>query len=236
MEAKMYNSVFKTLSQITFSVANFINSLGIFYYLIPTAVALFAAVLAIINLTSKKFTVAGKATIYQIQLCVAALWITFIIPSALKLPPYRFAEQLMLSAFSWALSFMFSALLSVKKRERKGLTKRDKRLIARLTAKDVLPDVYELMKEKSEPAYVRRVEFVGKTDDDNSAEPDLNGVKRIIGALRRHELTREEEDELDKTEMDIDKFSSRTPTPYERQSFNSRLLKIVKLMSKYSVS
>ena len=102
----------------------------------------------------------------------------------------------------------------------------DKRLIGRLSAP----------KGEAE-GNIRRIEFLNfEPSKSGDIEPNLNEIKAIIDKLRREEITSYEEDELDKTEMDMEKFSTRSPTPFERRVFSDRLLKIVKMMSKYNVA
>ena len=200
----------------------FIKRLGVYYYLLPLTWLLILFALVIVGTACKKFRYADKKIFTSLTLSVAFSHTAMAINSI----DFNYSRFLWLSMLAFALSFALCGVLTFQSDVKIRLTMREKRLIGKLSAKNC----------DSSAGIIRRVEFVeNEGEKKRDIEPNLNEIASIIGKLRREELTPYEEDELDKTEMDIEKFSVRPPTPFERRILSDRLLKIVKMTSKYNV-
>ena len=203
---------------------------GAIFYSVPVGLAAIYAVLFILCIFIKPLRYLDKWCTAPITAALFAFWLSvYICASGTFGRSERLAGSL--SVFIFGLNFILSALLRRQSQAKIRLTARDKRLIGKLSANN------REVKQISDNPFkrVERLDAFTDTDKKDECEPNFNEIKSIIEKLRRHELTVSEEDELDKTEMDIEKLSERSPSPYERRQLSDRLLKIVKMMAKYNI-
>ena len=202
--------------------AEFIGKLGFYFYLLPLALAAILTLCLIAGAVSKKFRYADKKIFTFITLSFSFIHIALAVNASNS----NDNRLLFFSLSTFAVCFALCGGLTAQSEMKIRLTMKEKRLIGRLSAP----------KGEAE-GNIRRIEFLNfEPSKSGDIEPNLNEIKAIIDKLRREEITSYEEDELDKTEMDMEKFSTRSPTPFERRVFSDRLLKIVKMMSKYNVA
>lgn len=202
--------------------AEFTREFKFYFYLAPFIWLALLVVFLILGATFKRFRYADKKIFTSITLSLAFSHTG----AALNASGANDAKPLSVSMLVFAVCFALCGALIAQSELKIRLTLREKRLIGRLSSP----------KGEAE-GNIRRIEFLGSKQDENlNIEPNFNEIIAIINKLRREEITTSEEDELDKTEMDMEKFSSRSPTPFERRVFSDRLLKIVKMMSKYNIA
>ncbi|HBF86899.1 MAG TPA: hypothetical protein DDW54_04380 [Clostridiales bacterium] len=87
---------------------------------------------------------------------------------------------------------------------------------------------------------VKRIEVLPTEKFRNTEETDFrldpSEIKNYLFKLRKKDLEISEEDELDKIEIDLGKFSYRRATETERKVFSERLEKMLKMVSKYGIA
>ncbi|MBQ7642764.1 MAG: hypothetical protein IJS67_02570 [Clostridia bacterium] len=203
-----------------------ISGAGVYFYLMPAVVPLlyFAALAA--GFISGKVRRADKTVLIPLTAALtlshAALYYAF---------SERDKELMNISLAFFAAAFVLSSLLYAQSNLKLGLSIGEKRHIGALTAK------FQLERPYGATGSVRRIERLCDEQNALDAEPDLGEVLRIIKKIRGVDgLTICEEDELDKTEIDIEKLSHRIPSPSERQRLSDRLMNLIKMMSKYGVT
>ncbi|MBR1867967.1 MAG: hypothetical protein IJ800_05250 [Clostridia bacterium] len=129
------------------------------------------------------------------------------------------------------LPLVLSFVLQLQSKGKGRLTNKEKRLIGKLSAKTEFED--------RRPSTVKRVEFIRPLSDEkpqnDGVDPNLSGVKKAINALKRRDLSDKELKEIENVEIDVEKYSVREPSPYERAVFSDEIMKIIKLCSKYCV-
>ncbi len=192
--------------------------LGLFIF--PLALCAVYLVLLLVCLFSKKARFSDKT--FSLYLCLLSVCL------------YPFAEIKRLDK-NWfflfaAASIFLSGLLYLTSKGKSRLTAREKRLIGRLSA--------NIGADDRRPSAIKRTEYLRPDDAFSSSEeidPNLSGIKKAIISLKRRELSEQEKKEIEKIEIDVEKFSFRKPTPYERAIFSDEMMKIVKLCSKYCI-
>lgn len=214
------------LGSITRLIAKYVGRYYIVFYAAPLAMTAIFSVFLIICIFSKRFRYANKQFCLTINLILFTLWLAVY---AVLFSETKSAQFTFVSLLVFALNFALADILRLLSQEKVKLTMRDKRLIGKLSEKYTY--------DKPRGGTIKRVEYIMPNQyDNNGIEPNFNEIQNIIDKLRREEITPSEEDELDKAEMDMQKFASREPLPFERQAFSDRLLKIVKMMSKYHIA
>lgn len=138
-----------------------------------------------------------------------------------------------------AISFGLYALLVVQYNTKIKLNHKEKRLIDRLSSFSDEPEESGIIKNAFSFNDKKLVEFlpVFKRDlGEESKEYSLNygEVLLYIENARRYELRGDENALLDGLERDIKKYSVSGITCSERIDFSDRLMKLVKIISKYS--
>lgn len=138
-----------------------------------------------------------------------------------------------------AISFGLYALLVVQYNTKIKLNRKEKRLIDRLSSFSDEPEESGIIKNAFGFNDKKSVEFlpVFKRDlGEGSKEYSLNygEVLSYIENARRYELRGDENALLDGLERDIKKYSVSGITCPERIDFSDRLMKLVKIISKYS--
>ena len=197
-------------------------SLGNLFFLLPAFLEGILLLAVLISAVFKKFRYADKKLFLSFTLSFAFSYLAVFI-NAYETPSYR----LFLTLLEFSLCFFTCGVLIWQSELKIKLTNREKRLIGRL---------YQVG-GKSCGGNVRRIEYLSEPfAEETTPEPNLNEIASLIKKLRREDLSTFEEDELDKTETDIQKFAVRPPSAYERKIFSERLLKILKMTSKYNLA
>ncbi|MBO4262294.1 MAG: hypothetical protein J5903_00735 [Clostridia bacterium] len=201
-----------------------INAGGVWFFAIPVFPCCACLILFAAGIFSKKARYADKSSLTALTCAFGSLWY------ALYLLAYGNGEahKLLPAAISaLSLNFFISFFLVIQSRMKVSLTRREKRLIGLLSAKTANKN------NGDTGGRIRRVEYVGATEHGGVPEPNLNEIKAYIERLRKYDLSTEEEDELDKAEIDVEKLSGRVPTPFERQNLSDRLMRVVKISALY---
>lgn len=156
----------------------------------------------------------------------------------------RVTEDFILSCFGGlffvAASFGLYALLVVQYNSKIKLNRKEKRLIDRLSSFSDAPEDSGIIKNAFNLSDKKSVEFlpVFKRDygEGNGKDYSLNygEVLSYIENARRYELTGDENALLDNLENDIEKYSTSGISCEERLEFSEKLMKLVKIISKYS--
>ncbi len=82
--------------------------------------------------------------------------------------------------------------------------------------------------------YLPTEKMYGKKTADYCINP--SEIKKYIARVRERSPEIEDEDDLDKLEIDLDRFSGRDMTDSERMILTDRISRLIKLMTKYAVS
>ncbi len=216
----------KFLNYLTYTISKNVSEYSFYFHLTPLVMTLALCLFLIIGIFSKKFRYKEKQFCFSLNAILLAVFFAFYVAIYGEM---RNIGLTFLSLTVFALNFLLAEVLRIVSKQKVRLTLRDKRLIGRLTAEYKYNKPYEQT--------LKRIERITPIKEENAAiEPNLGEIKKLIDALRLKEITPSEEDELDKAEMDIEKFSVREPLPFERQVFSDRLLKIVKMISKYNIA
>ena len=198
---------------------------GEWFYAVPAFLGITLLALLVIGIFSRKVRYMQKDAASIFTAAILTLW------TACRLILCEKADSLytVWSVALFGTDFLLAEILRLQSNAKVRLSAKEKRLIGRLSARHLGGD--------NAGGTIKRVEFLNeKNSPDDKIEPNFNEIKRIIVKLRKEELSQTEEDELDKTEMDMEKFSSRVPTPFERKILSERLMKIVKMMAKYHIA
>ena len=206
-------------SYATILAVSFAEIFGSYFCFLPLVLLLALVVALALAVSSKNFRYADKNLLHALTSFFA--FFHFAVATAASSSKTEFFVSLVIFALCFAVITTLTALSEIKIR----LSAREKRLIDRLSG-DL--QIYNPQ---------RRIEFLNgeNSDEGENIEPNFNEIKKITAALRKKDITQAEEDELDKTEMDMEKFSLRKIQPYERKIFSERLLKIVKMTAKYEI-
>lgn len=207
-------NIISVAAEFAENIADFFKGYFCFLPLLLLVAHLVAFALA---LQSKTFRYADKSVFNAITSALA--FFHFAIGVVAFKKTAEFFVSLILFGLCYAAQAVISALSEIKIR----LSAREKRLIGRLS------EPKEILSTHG------KIEFLNGTEISDDIEPNFNEIKKITAALKEKELTPQEEDEIDKAEMDMEKYSTRAIQPFERKIFSERLLKIVKMTSKYEL-
>lgn len=208
---------------ISKTARNIFSDLGFYFYLLPAVWFAVLLIVLTIGALNKKFRYADKKFFSPLTSSLTVFYFAFAVNSSdLIRKDYLCFSMLIISA-----CFISCFLLSLQSELKIRLSAKEKRLIGRLS----------FANGSDASGNIRRIEFFGKSEKTaENVEPNFNEITAVIDKLRREELTPYEEDELDKTEMDIEKFSRTSPSPFERKILSDRLMKIIKMTSKYNIA
>lgn len=189
----------------------------------PTVAAAYLVALAVRAFSKKRRKASGAAA--PLAAALLSAWLSFAL--ALRERPGFISFGL----FGFAACFVCSAFAALFP-QKKQLSVKDKRLIGALLEKTEDPDDLSRRDFDAPPRRAERLFPQGEFPAPET-EPNPGAVKAMIARLRKEPLTVDEADELDKAEMDAERFALRPPMPHERMAFSDRLLRIIKMTSKY---
>lgn len=214
---------------------------GVMYpSLIPLAVTAIYFIMYVIGLFWHRIKRLDKTPFLGVSLAAYSITLVKVTSDLLY---NRVLDDFILSCFGGlvfvAVSFGLYALLVVQYNSKIKLNRKEKRLIDRLSSFSDEPEDSEIIKNAFDFNDKKTVEFlpVFKRDyGEGSKEYSLNygEVLSYIENARRYELRGDENTLLDGLERDIKKYSVSGITCSERIDFSDRLMKLVKIISKYS--
>ena len=195
-------------------------------FTLPCVVANAALVIAFIaGFVFRPLGKADKAPLFAFLLSAYF----FLFSKTLTLVAYKKADIALLAAEGYnaaatffilgAMKIQTLSLASPKKRREDGETDRS----------DITENLFSSAIKRIEVVPTEKFSFRKETD----FRLNPSEIKNYIGKLREKDLSADEEDELDKTEMDLEKYSYRAASPLERKVFSERLEKLLKMISKY---
>lgn len=253
----------KELAMKLFRLVSGVN-LGIYYPLIvPSAVALVFLSLFVIGIFCYRVKKADKTSVLALTLSVYTLSLIKTICDILAKPIWRgFILSCMGGLFMSALSFAFYGLLCLQYNSRFKLNMREKRLIDRLSRSDdeTLDNFAErsdkrfsdgednlkpsLVKRAFSDTPVKRVERLetfkasggSGGNDDTRYGINFGEILGYLEKLKRHELTPDEQTLVFSLEKSVKYLSGKQMTCEERKDFSSKLMQLIKLVSKYKAS
>lgn len=241
------------MKKIVISLFEFVArvDLGAIYPVaVPSFITLLYAVIFVIGIFCYRVRKTDKTVLLAVTLSVYTLSAIKAICD-LTLEPTK--DNLVLSCacglFMSALSFAFYGLLCLQYNCRFKLNGKEKRLIARLSALNAdnsgdvsdTPEPPEIIKAAFANSPFKRIEYLpaesgntfGREQTDN-----LNYGEILCYAekLERHDLTSEESAEIRELKTRIESYSRKTISCDERKDLSLKLMRFLKLISKYKVS
>lgn len=241
------------MKNIVISLFDFISrlNLGVFYpVMIPSVITAVFAVTFIIGIFCYRVKKTDKTILLAVTLSVYTLSVIKAVCDLISKP---LKENFVLSCagglFMSALSFAFYGLLCLQYNCRLKPSGKEKQLIARLSRFDAdkiedcadKPEEPRIIKNAFSETPFKRVEFLPAEKygyPDTAQTDNLNFGEILLYArkLERHDLTDEEKAVIDDLKTRIDSYSRKTISCEERKALSSKLMKLLKLISKYKVS
>lgn len=193
-------------------------------------------VIFIIGIFSKKIRRINKSALLTSALAQYSIIFSKAVYDAINAySPMDEIEKIIAGSVFVSISFLISTALTIQSLS----TNMNKSQNIDLNYLDDLPEKSNIPQAFAQNPF-RRAEKLETykmfwNDNGDLFEPNYSEILSYVEKIRKKHPDRTDEDELDKIELDIDRYHGREITDYERKNFSSKLSVLIKLLSKYEV-